>query len=471
MSFNWRSNLAIVGPFTNICIESIADNCYRAKKMLQDRHLISRLKLFFRLLCPYVITISSAILCLAQVTALRAQERIRTAARELEIQEFRQPETFIRIGPFQEELTGFAGIDFTDNSNIVQTGKVSRVSFFQGFNLDTIWTLSHINQLEFNFGGRLREDFYGNGTSNVNFAIAPNSQLQFKFAIDDVQVRLYDNFSYTQDPTTNPVATNTTYLNSFNNIIGAEVKKNINLAVLTLSGDYSYNNESGTNAQGQTAGSSNGSRNTFRVGSSLGFRWSPTFLYGIETSLSKTNGSSGGVRGVSSNVNSINLGPFIRGAITRLTDLDFGVGATLLDAKPSVPPTCYLLAALRHRFNRNFQVILSGSHDLIFTTGADITEEYAFAAAAQLNLTRFITFTANPNLLVGDSRIAPNQVNFQNGTIGGNFKEYAIGASLRWNPRRHLSATVSYDFRRRDAEAANGSYSQNRILFEIDYVF
>jgi hypothetical protein len=115
-------------------------------------------------------------------------------------------------------------------------------------------------------------------------------------------------------------------------------------------------------------------------------------------------------------------------------------------------------------------VILSGSHELIFTTGTDITEEYVFQAATQLNLTRFITFTANPNLLLGDSRI-PRTANFQNGTIGGNFKEYAIGASLRWKPRRHLSAAVSYDFRRRDAEVTNGSYSQNRIVFEINYIF
>ncbi len=436
--------------------------------MPQDPYILSRAARLFRL--PYTHLVS-VVLGLVPITASQAQERIRTAARELEIQEFRKPETFVRLGPFQEELTGFTGIDFTDNSNIVNTGKISRVTFFEGFNLNTIWALSHINQLEFNFGGRLREDFYGNGTSNVNFSIAPDSRLQFKFAIDDVQVRLYDNFSYTQDPTTNPVATNTTYLNSFNNIIGGEVKKDLNQAIFTLSGDYSYNNESGTNAQGQTSGSSSGTRNTFRVGSSLGFRWTPTVLYGIETSLSRTNGSSAGVTGVSSNVNSINLGPFIRGAITRLTDVDFGVGATLLDAKPSVPPTCYVLAAVRHQFNRNFQLILSGSHELIFTTGADITEEYTLQAAAQLDLTRFITFTANPNLIVGDSRIPPNQVNFQNGTIGGNFKEYAIGASLLWKPRRHLSATVSYDFRRRDAEVANGSYSQNRILFQINYVF
>jgi hypothetical protein len=420
----------------------------------------------------------SVVVGLVPITASQAQERIRTAASELEIQEFRKPETFVRLGPFQEELAGYTGIDFTDNSNIVHTGKVSRVSIFEGFDLNTIWVLSHINQLEFNFGGRLSEDFYGNGRSNVNFSIAPNSRLQFKFAVDDVQVRLYDNFSYTQDPTTNPVASNTTYLNSITNIIGAEVKKDLNRAVFTLSGDYSYNNQSGANAQGQTNGSSTGTRNTFRVGSSLGFRWSPTVLYGIETSLSRSTGSSPVITGLrpgttspSANVNSLNIGPFIRGEITRLTDFDFGVGATLLDAKPSVPPTCYFLAALRHQFNRNFQVILSGSHDLVFTTGTDLTEEYVFQAATQLNLTRFITFTANPNLLLGDSRIAPNQVNFQNGTIGGNFKEYAIGASLRWTPRRHLSATVSYDFRRRDAESANGSYSQNRIVFAINYIF
>jgi len=143
----------------------------------------------------------------------------------------------------------------------------------------------------------------------------------------------------------------------------------------------------------------------------------------------------------------------------------------LLDAKPSIPPTCYLLAAVRHQFNRNFQLILSGSHELIFTTGADITEEYAFQAATQVSLTRFITFTANPNLILGDSRIAPNQINFQNGNIGGNFKEYAIGASLRWRARRRLSTAVTYDFRRRDAETATGSYSQNTISFEINYVF
>jgi hypothetical protein len=434
--------------------------------MLQDRYVTSGLKMFFRLLQRHLIAFAPIILCLVQAAALRAQERIRTAARELEIQEFRKPETFIRIGPFQEELTGSAGVEYTDNSSLTQTGKISRFSFFEGFTLNTLWTLSHINQLQFTFGGKLSEDFYGNGSSNVNFSIAPNSLVQFKFAVSDVQFRLYDQFSYTQEPTSNPTATNTAYLNDFTNTIGGEVKKDLNQAILSLSADYTYDNASGSNASGQTNPSTSGTRNSFRIASSVAFRWTPTVLYGIETSLTRTNGTSQGSTG-SGNINGLNVGPFIRGQLTRLTDLDFSCGATLLDAKPSIPPTYYLSAVVRHQFNRNFQVILSGSHDLIFTTGTDITEETVFRAATQFNLTRFITFTAGPSLLLGDSRTG----NFQAGTVQGNFKEYAIAAGLGWKPRRHLTTAVTYDFTRRDAEQSGGSYSQNRVLFHINYVF
>src|SRR5258708_5462829 len=136
--------------------------------MPQDCCIVSKASGRFRLRCIFMVSVVlSVVPCLVPITASQAQERIRSAARELEIQEFRKPETLIRLGPFQEELTGFTGIEFTDNSSIVQTGKISRVSIYEGFNLNTIWALSHINQLEFNLAGRLRETFYANGTTNV----------------------------------------------------------------------------------------------------------------------------------------------------------------------------------------------------------------------------------------------------------------------------------------------------------------
>jgi hypothetical protein len=448
---------------------------YTAKKMFQDRCLISPLKRLLRWLRPHLITLSPAVLCLVYATALPAQERVRTAAAKLEIESFRRPETFFRLGPFEEELTGSTGFEFTDNSSLAQTGKLSRFSLLEGFDLLTRWRLSHINELEVKFGGRLREDFYGNGKNNVNFSIAPDSLVQFKFAVSDVQVRLYDHFSYTQEPTTNPTATNTAYLNSLTNTLGAEVREDFNLAIVSFSSDYTYNNQSGSNASGQSNPSTSGTRNTFRVGSSVAFRWTPTVLYGIETTLTRSTGSSGGsttgasTTGASANINSLNIGPFVRGRLSRLTDFDLAAGAILVDTKPSFAPTYYLSAVVRHQFNPNLRLILSGSHDLVFSTGTDLVEESVFRAVTEFNLTRFITFTAAPSLLLGDARATPHRTNFQN--VQGNFKDYVFEASVGWKPRRHLTTAITYDFRRRDATSAGGSYSQNTISFGINYVF
>ena len=78
-----------------------------------------------------------------------------------------------------------------------------------------------------------------------------------------LRVRLYDPFSYIQNPTTDPTATNTANLNSLTNTIGAVVDTDLNIAILSLSADYTYNNQSGTNVQGQTNPTTTGTRETF----------------------------------------------------------------------------------------------------------------------------------------------------------------------------------------------------------------
>ncbi len=73
--------------------------------------------------------------------------------------------------------------------------------------------------------------------------------LEFKFDVSDFQVRLFDQFSYVQNPTTNPTATNTANLNNLTNTIGAVIDKDLNFAVLSLLADYTYNTQSGTNVR------------------------------------------------------------------------------------------------------------------------------------------------------------------------------------------------------------------------------
>ena len=454
--------------------------------MLKDRSEISRVTHCFRFLRPQLIMVISLVaLCLVHIPCLRAQnfgfsgqERVRTAAGRLQIESFKNPEAFFTVGPLQEVLIASAGFDFTDNSSLSHTGKISRLRFFEGLSLDTTWVLSELNQLEFIFGGQLNEDFYGNGTSQVTVGISPDSLVQFQLAAGDFLFHFYDHFSYVQDPTSDPTTANTTYLNSLTNTIGAKVDADFNLAILSLLADYTYNNRSGSNPEGGTSSTSSGesgTRNSFRVGPSISFRLSPTLLYGIEASLTRNTGSTNGSTVGSANINSLSVGPFIRGELSRFTEINFGVGANLLDAKPSVPPDYYFSAVVRHQFNPNLQVILTGSHDILFSTGTELTEQYEFRGATQFNVTRFITFTTSPfvdigKTLTGSSATSVSGV-FVPGTVRGNFKQYGIQAGFAWKPRRHLSASLNYQFTRRDAEVAVDSYDQNRIILEINYTF
>jgi hypothetical protein len=195
---------------------------------------------------------------------------------------------------------------------------------------------------------------------------------------------------------------------------------------------------------------------------------SPTTLYGLNASLTRSTGSH------AANVNSLNVGPFIKGKLSRAFEFDLAAGATLVDTKPAVPADYYVFAALRYQINRYWQLLFSASHDLIFTTGTDLTEENVFKLGTQLGLTRFITFTASPFVNFG------NVITTTTGTVNsvspGPYTQFGIEANLAWKPRKRWSTSLTYDFYRRESGAAStsgtsNSYIANTIAFSISYAF
>jgi hypothetical protein len=410
------------------------------------------------------------LLFLVLATLLRAQERVRTSAGELQIQQFqRSPDAFFYLGPFQEVLTGTAGVQYSDNVNLTATNKISDLNYYQALALNTTWVISHLNQLHFTFGGQLNEHFYGNGRSQVNFEVAPDSMLEFKFAISDVQVRLYDQFSYTQNPTTDPTATNTANLNSLTNTIGAVVDADLNLAVLSFSADASYNNQSGTNVQGQTNAGTSGTRETLRAGPSLTFRLTPTILYGLNVEATRSTGLH------APNVNSLNMGPFMKGKLGQNLEFDLAAGATLVDTKPSVAPTYYYSASLRYKITRHWQLLFSGSHDLIFTSGTDLTEQNLFRLGTELGITRATTLTISPFINYGTVETSTAG----SGVPTGPYTLFGIEAGVGWKPRNRWTTSLTYDFTRRESGTTGGStagstsqnYIQNSISLSVSYAF
>jgi hypothetical protein len=431
----------------------------------------SRVKLACRPLRASWALTSATIICLLFVASARAQERVRSAQRGSVIAAYaRSPEAFFYFGPFQEELTGEATVSYTDNVNLAATDKISDLSYTQSLNLNTTWVISHLNQLQFNFGGALIEHFYGNGRNQVNFAVSPDSKIEFKFEISNYKIRLYDNFSYAQNPTQDPTATNTANLNSLTNTIGAVVDSDLNVAILSLQADYTYNNESGQTSEGQTNSSTTGTRATFRAGPTVTLRLSPQILYGLSAIATKSTSVG------NANVNSLNVGPFMNGKLSRDFEFDLAAGGSFVHTKPSVPPGYYFSADVRYRINRHWQLLFSGSHDLVFTTGNGLTEENLFRIGTQLELTRAITFRISPFVNFGDIKTT------QGVTITpadeSSFTQFGVDASLAWKPRKRWTTSLTYSYVRRESAATFGTgsvssqnYIQNLLSLSVAYSF
>ena len=171
----------------------------------------------------------------------------------------------------------------------------------------------------------------------MNFAIAPDSMIEFKFAVSDFRVRLYDQFSYTQNPTTDPTATNTANLNSLTNTIGAAVDADLNLAVLSFSADYTYNNQSGSNVQGQ----SQSDHDWYRENIPLRFHSYVPLVTDYPLRHQRQSRPEAPATNAAK-VNSLNVGPFIHGKLSRDFEFDLAGGVSLVDTKPAIPPSLLL---------------------------------------------------------------------------------------------------------------------------------
>jgi hypothetical protein len=434
--------------------------------MARKSHAISVIVFFRRFPIFGGAMIWWVILCLFCTASLRAQEPVRSAAPPLPIQAFRRsPEAFFYFGPFQEILTGHISTQYTDNVNLTPT-KISDLSFSLGMGLDTTWTISHLNQLTFRVGGELTENFYGNGRHQLTFAIDPNSKIEFKFAISDVQIRLFDYFSYTQDPTTSPTATNTANLNNLTNTVGAAAETDLNIALFSLTADYTYNSQSGQNAQGQANQGTTGTRESFRVSPALTFRMTPTILYGVNAAATRSSGEN------AANVNSLNVGPFMNGKLGKNLEFDLAIGGTFISTTPAIDPTYYFTGAIRYQLNRHWQILLSGSHELIFTTGTDLTEQNLIRLGTQLELTRSIAFNLSPFINFGN--VETTSVNA--GIPAGPYTQLGLEAGLTWKPRKRWLTSLTYDYVRREsgssgAVAASDDYIQNSISLSLSYAF
>lgn len=374
--------------------------------------------------------------------------------------------SFVRFGPFSGTADVAVGYTFTDNANTTETDKLSLNETFENVDLDLEWTLSPFNRIDLQLGGQLQENFYSNGTAGLNLVVLPGSEIQFEAKAGDVLLRAFERFAITQDPITDPSVAGQTNLNRLTNTIGAGVEVPLYHVDIGLEFDYTYSDTLGGSTLGSngialsasspTAEEGGVLLNSFHLGGTLGFGSAPTLTYGLQVDASYNTG------GGSSDFDVLSIGPFLRGHLTPLLEVDCGVGPLFTGGPGGGTPQYYAFLSVRHELSRVLQVLVGASHDSEFSSGLGVTQNNNIHLTAEANLSRQWIVTAGPFLNFGT---------VITGTFPGAFTQYGltIDSAVRLNKR--LSADISYRFTRRDGDTSAGRYTQNLVTFTVRYGF
>jgi hypothetical protein len=365
--------------------------------------------------------------------------------------------SFLRIGPFSGTAGVDAGYSFNDNANTTETQKISSNQFAEGLDLDLTWMLSPFNRVDLTLGGQVQENFFSNGKNTINLAIFPVSQINLQASVGDVLLRAFEHFAIVQDPVTDPVISGETNLNRLTNTIGVGASVPLYPLDLGLEFDYTYSSTLGsTNASGTSSSGGGGIRNSFRLGATLGLGITSFASCGIEFN-GTTNYGAG-----ANDIDALSVGPFLRGRLTRLIEVDSGIGP-LLEGPQSLSQTAYYAyLSVRYEITPISELIAGISHDVNFSAGLNITENNNFHLVLRTSAARRWTLFLAPFLNFGTA---------ESGLLLGPYTQYGVDIRSSFHLSAHLIANIQYRFVKRDSGEANGRYQQNTIGLSIGYGF
>jgi hypothetical protein len=372
--------------------------------------------------------------------------------------------TFVRVGPFSGTATLGVGYLYTDNANTTGTtgtpgtGKLSLNEIFEGLDVDLAWPMSPFNRIDLRLGGELQENFYSNGTNALNLAISPDSQIQLEAKVGEFLLRAFERFTIVQDPVSDPTVANQTNLNRLSNTIGAGVDLPLYHADFGLSFAYTYSDQLGGTAIGGAAGGV--LRNSFHLESKISFQFSPTLSYGLEANATYNAGDG------PFDFYAFSLGPFIRGNITRLLEVDAGIGPLLTAGPAGKPPQYYGFLAVRYHPSRLLQILAGIDHDTEFSSGLGVTQNNNVRLTVQASLTRRLTFTVGPYVNFGS---------VITGELPGSYTQIGVKTDVGYAFSKRITGELTYRYAKRNGGHSVGetlaSYTQNLVSVSLSYRF
>lgn len=366
----------------------------------------------------------------------------------------------MRLGPFTGIASAAVGYAFNDNANTSDINtKLSENQIFENLSFNLIWPLSPFNRINVQLGGQLQENFYSDGKNALNVVILPGSQILLQAKAGEFLLSAYERFAITQDPVSDPAVAGATNLNQLTNTVGVGVVWPLYKVDVSLSLDYTYSDVfGGTDNSFNTLNNGTGGSvlNSFHAGSRVAFEITPELSAGPEINATYNAGGGG------NDFDVLSVGGFLRGHLTRLIEVDCGIGVLMLGGPAGGPPGYYAYLSVRHELSRTFQIIAAVNHDSEFSIGLGVTQNNNVHLTAEAKLTRKWIVTVGPELNFGT---------VITGFLPGRYTQYGITADSAFKLNERWTADINYRFAKRDGSQPGGSYTQNLVTFTLNYGF
>jgi hypothetical protein len=387
------------------------------------------------------------------------------------------------IGPLTGNLTASIGLQYNDNTTASNKNQEDQLSLFEGISLDLRWPFTAQNTFSIQTGISFNQTLAGKSFGQpVNVTITPESAFQFKFTVGEVAFDLFDQFSLTQDPTSDVTATNTALLNRFSNTIGLKADWDLKKLIFTFQVSDTYVTQNPTSGNNNNLSSqTNGNRNTVALSFLPTVVLTPTLMVG--PSFSYTNSSvSGGISSESEQV-----GVFVRGQLTHLTSFDVAGGIQFISQTgntnslphQSIPSTGYFVqATVSQQVTRFFGIVGNVSHNIDYE-GINFTEQTSVTLGGQYRISKPLELTGSFSYYDGKTF---------SGTNTGPFQLWTVQTAANWRLGRRSSVTFSYRYTNRTSDQSgeillsdgtivpvsstnSGSYNQNVFSVSFNYTF
>lgn len=373
-----------------------------------------------------------------------------------------------KFGNVTTDLIGTFSTEYNDNINQTTTGTLSDTILRFGVKSYTVWPITQLNSLSLKLDAGYR--FYASHSelnSNHNFLdINPGSELALKWWVKNFEFKLYDQFQFSGSSTdtrvfntsTSTVTSGNTELGQFMNRAGLETMWDLN--DLKIYGGYARDDVRADRAAFRAL-----DRTAHSVYLSPLFLVHPDFSLGLMSSYTwndyRTN--------FQNDTRAWALGPTVYWQISANTSASGSLYWKSVTSKQTgtsgdTSETSNLNGSLR--LTQDLNAFFSHSIELArttdFGTATNATTLISLYYLPVYQLTGNIALKGRFGYEDGEDSPGPNQENYVR-------RVYGLGAS--YNVNQKLTTDLSYSYISQSSGIPERPYSQNRVMWEVNYDF